>query len=135
MNTINEKIKTVSEIKTDATNACVEFWEPIGILDGIENEDIKKKVAQEVTKMAKYLFYTDGAYMDAITICVFPTVRKIFASGKQVNKNYSPKILCDQLQDTIKQVANAEAEADFGIDIEAQACSSVADFFIQDNEL
>lgn len=135
MNTINEKIKTVSEIKTDATNACVEFWEPIGILDGIENEDIKKKVAQEVTKMAKYLFYTDGAYMDAITICVFPTVRKIFASGKQVNKNYSPKILCDQLQDTIKQVANAEAEADFGIDIEMQACSSVADFFIQDNEL
>ena len=135
MSTINEKIKTLRGIKTDDANACLEFWEPMGILDGIENEDIKKKVAQELTKMAKYLLYTDGAYMNAITICAFPTVRKIFASGKQVNKIYSPKILCDQLQDLIKQLANMEAEADFGIDIEAQVCSSVADFFIQDNEL
>ncbi len=132
---IEERTKTAREIDLKDLDACVKLWEPIGFLFGIDDEDTKKKVAQELTRMAKYLLYTDGAYMNSIWVCAFPTVRKIFTSKKEVNKDYSPKEVCEQLQLVLKEFANILIIEEHKIDFEAEACSVVSDLFTQTDEI
>ena len=132
---MEETIETTRKIVLNDLDACVKLWEPIGFLTGIDDEDTKKRVAQELTRMAKYLLYTDGAYMNSITVCAFPTVRKIFTSKKEVNKDYSPKAVCEQLQHVLKELANRLMFEEYKIDFEAEACSVVSDFFTQTDEI
>ena len=134
MNKIEDKMREVRSIDVNDFDRCYEIWKPLGMLDGLENVEIEKKVASEFTKMAKYLLFVDGAYMNSINVCAFPTVRRIFGGGKSVNDGYSPKAVCEHLQQALKEVSNAQAQKDLGIDIEAEACSVVSDMFIQTNK-
>ena len=104
------------------------IWEETGLLEGLD-EETAKKVSTEFTKMAKYLLATQGEYMDAVEICVFAAIRKIYSQNDGPNSKYSPMAICDELNRLLKDAANIEAVENVGIDYEAVVCSAVSEFF------
>lgn len=129
MNKLDEKINEAYKFDTNDVEKCYEVWKPLGMLDKLPSVEIEKKVACEYTKMAKYLLFTDGAYMNSVNVCAFPTVRKIFQDGNPPKENYSQKNVCELLQEVLKDGASVRAQANLMFDIEAKACEVVSEHF------
>lgn len=67
MNILQELSKKVVDIGTDQER-LYELWKSTNMLDGLD-EETARKVADGFTKMARYLFVTESAYLGVGT-CV-----------------------------------------------------------------
>ena len=126
MNILQELSKKVMEIGTDKER-LYELWKSTDMLYGLD-EEIARKVADGFTKMARYLFITETAYLRSVLVCAFPVVRVIFSKYGGPNDKYSPMAVCEQLNQTIKELANEDVSS-LGIDYEAEATQAVAMYF------
>ena len=126
MNIVQELSKKVMDIGSDQER-LYELWKSTYMLDGLD-EEIARKVADSFTKMARYLFVTESAYLGSVLVCAFPAVRLIFSKYGGPNDKYSPMAVCEQLSQTIKELADKDVFS-LGIDYEAEATNAVAKYF------
>ena len=126
MNIPQELIKKVMDIGSDQER-LYELWKSTNLLDGLD-EEIARKVADGFTKMARYLLVTESVYLGSVLVCAFPVVRVIFSRYGGPNDKYSPMAVCEQLNQTIKELADKDVSS-LGIDYEAAATKAVAKYF------
>ena len=126
MNILQELNKKVMDISTDQER-LYELWKSTGMLDGLD-EEIARKVADGFTKMARYLLVTESAYLGSVLVCAFPAVRLIFSKYGGPNDKYSPMAVCEQLNQSIKELADKNVSS-LGIDYEAAATQAVVEYF------
>ena len=123
---LQEFIKELMDIGTDHEK-LYESWKSTGMLDELD-EETARKVADGFTKMARYLFVTESAYLGSVPVCAFPVVRAVFSRYGGPNDKYSPMAVCEQLNQTIKELADKDVSS-LGIDYEAEAALEVAKYF------
>ena len=129
MNILQELSKKVIDIGADQER-LYELWKSTNKLDGLD-EETARKVADGFTKMERYLFVTESAYLGSVLICAFPVVRLIFSKYGGPNDKYSPMAVCEQLNQTIKELADKDVSS-LGVDYEAMATEVVAKYFSND---
>ena len=118
--------KEVMDIATDQEK-LYEVWKSTGMLYGLD-EEIARKVADGFTKMARYLFVTESAYLESVLVCAFPAVRLIFSKCGGPNDKYSPMAVCEQLNQAIKELADKDVFS-LGVDYEVAATQVVVEYF------
>lgn len=123
---ILQELRKVMDISTDQER-LYDAWKLTGMLDGLD-EEIARKVADGFTKMARYLLVTESVYLGSVLVCAFPVVRVIFSRYGGPNDKYSPMAVCEQLNQTIKELADKDVSS-LGIDYEAEATQAVAKYF------
>ena len=116
----------ITDIGTDPEK-LYGLWLSAGVLDGLDDETARK-VADGFTKMARYLLVTESAYLGSVLVCAFPVVRIIFSKYGGPNDKYSPMAVCEQLNQTIKELADKDVSS-LGIDYEVEATQAVAKYF------
>ena len=126
MNILKEFNKKIIDNGTDQER-LYELWKSTNMLDGLD-EEIARKVADGFTKMARYLFVTESAYLEPVLLCAFPVVRIIFSKYGGPNDKYSPMAVCEKLNQTIKELADKDLSS-LGIDYEVEASQAVAKYF------
>lgn len=126
MNILQELSKKVMDIGTDQER-LYELWKSTNMLDGLD-EGTARKVADGFTRMARYLFVTESAYLGSVLVCAFPAVRAIFSRYGGPNDKYSPMAVCEQLNQAIKELADKDVSS-LGIDYEVEATQAVAKYF------
>ena len=126
MNILQELSKKVVDIGTDPER-LYELWNSTNMLDGLD-EEIARKVADGFTKMARYLFVTESAYLGSVLVCAFPVVRIIFSKYGGPNDKYSPMAVCEKLNQAIKELADKDVSS-LDIDYEVEATQAVAKYF------
>ena len=126
MNILQEFNKKIIDIGTDQER-LYELWKSTNMLDGLD-EEIARKVADSFTKMARYLFVTESAYLRSVLVCAFPVVRIIFSKYGGPNDKYSPMAVCEELNQMIKELADKDVSS-LGIDYEVAATMVVAKYF------
>lgn len=123
---ILQELRKVMDTSTDQER-LYNAWKSTGMLDDLD-EEIARKVADGFTKMARYLLVTESAYLGSVLVCAFPVVRVIFSKYGGPNDKYSPMAVCEQLNQTIKELADKDVSS-LGIDYEAEATQAVAKYF------
>lgn len=105
-----------------------ERWEAVGFLDGIEDEEKKRKIAKEYERMARFLVSSDNDYSDRVCLIAFPVLRKVLMAGELIS-SYNPEFLCEEIKHELKFLAVKLSDNDYGIDLEAEATRIVSDRF------
>ncbi len=77
----------------DITEENIKKWVNSGLLEGLENEEIKKEIANNLQKVANRMIYASSfRFTDETETFIFPIIRKVFIK----TSSYDPiKILLD----------------------------------------
>lgn len=121
------------------------FWEEVGFLSGLDG-DVKDRCAFAYEQIAMYLIENDDAecndrWKDTYTNIIFPIIRKIITrlggEGKEALYTFDKFRKCEDnfgkelysIVYPMSEIEDAYPFGSYGIDLESELCSMIADTF------
>ena len=121
-------MKNLSKINNRSDEEIFSFWNNLGFLNGLNDEDAKN-VAKLMEDMAVYLLDSEGKYeLQVIETITFPMIRRAYTNGG-MSHFYTAERMCDMVENTFIPFTKCIEKWDNMIDKEAEYCRFFSKLF------